>query len=311
MTSSLGAIYFGDFWNEGYGDYYFLLSNDKTGTNSSGNLVPMNDGGYILYVDIWSALSADHKNPVLPEGTYPFSTTRKNGIFTQEFSLLTINKGKEGTSYRIADREFNDGQIVVKHVAEGYDIRASVTTTVGETFNFHYTGPITFDDQTGIIDEPNNEFITTDVDIKPVLAQYMSYPKTSIDNYVLRLFDTTNISADGVHPNEPGTMLHLDIFTAKNAGFEGVYKAGTKIGQYTIKQEPGVYFPGSYTAGIPLGSHVERVNSDLSVSHSAIIDGAVTITKTDNGQYHIVANLTTDQGKAVTCDWTGALTPFQ
>lgn len=310
LTNSVGNIYFGDFWKEGYADYYFILTNDRVGKNANGDPVPMHNGGYILYVDIWSAVSADHKNAILPEGTYTFSPGRKNGCFTQEFSVLTVNKGKEGTGYRIVDHQLVGGEMVVKHVDQGYDFIATVQTKDGQTFKFHYNGEIAFDDQSGIEDKPDNKFITADVDIKPLSGQYLLYAKTNIDNYVIRLFDVDGISADGVHPMEPGMKLHLDLFAAKGAGFEGTYKAGTKTGQYTIRQEPGVFFPGTYTAGIPLGSHVERVNADYSVSHCGIVDGTVTITKVDDTNYHVVANLVSDQGKAVTCDWTGPIPAF-
>ncbi len=309
LDKSLGGIYFGDFWKEGYGDYYFLLTNDKLGQNSKGELVPMNSGGYLLYVDIWADLSADHNHPVLPEGKYVASTARKNGCFTTEFSLLTVNKGKTENGYQIVDHQIVNGEMVVKHVEDGYLFTATIETKDGQKFDFRYVGHIEFEDRSGIQDDEDNKFITTDVNIQPVLARYMLYPKSTTDNYVLRLFDVEEISADGVHPIVPGMKLNLDIFTAKGADIEGTYKVGTKVSSYSIKEEAGVFFPGTYYAGIPLGSFCERVNSDLSVSHCGITDGTLTIKKVSEDTYHVKAELISDKGKSVICDWTGVILP--
>ena len=48
------GIYFGNFWKEGYADYYFILSSGEIGQSSEVDLAPMNPGDYILYCDLWA-----------------------------------------------------------------------------------------------------------------------------------------------------------------------------------------------------------------------------------------------------------------
>lgn len=311
LHTSLQGIYFGDFWKEGYGDYYFALTNDRLGQIPQTNdVVPMDPGGYLLFVDIWAPLSDDSKNAILPEGKYKGRSGRANGCFTTEYSLAILNKEKTEQGNRFANILFTGGEMEVKHTDDGYDFTATVQTKEGKTLKFHYTGQIVFEDHSG--DKPNDDknVINTDVNLQPVLAQYMLYPRSTTDNYVLRLFDVSSITEDGVHPAVPGMKLNMDIYTAKGAGIEGTYRVGTKKGNYAIEEVPGVFFPGGKYGGITLGSFCERVNADMSVAYCSVVDGTLTIEKTEDGKYHVKADLISDKGKKVTCDWTGEIKPF-
>ncbi len=312
LSHNVAGIYFGDFWKEGYGDYYFILSNDSVGrAGADGDMVPRHEGGWLLYVDIWAALSKDHARPIVPEGKYTASPTRRNGAFTTEFSLAVQNRLHTDSGSLIRTVPFASGEMNVVHTGEGYDFTAHVTTTEGKTLDFHYAGPITMDDYSNDSTAVDSTVISGDVDIRPVLAQYMLYPGTKTDNYVLRLFDVSQVTDDGVHPAVPGMKLNMDLYTAKDSDLVGTYKVGTKKNNYSINEEPGVFFPGTKYATITLGSFCERVNKNLSVAYCSITGGTMTISKTDDGKYHVKADLLTDKGNKVTCDYTGDITAFQ
>ena len=311
LSSNVAGIYFGDFWKEGYGDYYFILSNDSVGrTGVNGDMVPRHEGGWLLYVDIWAALK-NHAQPIVPEGKYTASPTRRNGAFTTEFSLAVQNRLHTDSGSIIRTVPFSSGEMNVVHTGAGYDFTAHITTTEGKTLDFHYAGPITMEDHSDDTTTEDSTVISGDVNIRPVLAQYMLYPGTKTDNYVLRLFDVNQVTTDGVHPAVPGMKLNMDLYTAKDSDLVGTYKVGTKKNNYSINEEPGVFFPGTKYATITLGSFCERVNKNLSVAYCSITGGTMTISKTEDGKYHVKADLLTDKGDKVTCDYTGAITAFQ
>ena len=43
------GIYFGNFWKEGYADYYFILSSGEIGQSSEVDLAPMNPEGFRIH----------------------------------------------------------------------------------------------------------------------------------------------------------------------------------------------------------------------------------------------------------------------
>ena len=91
LNNSFGGIYFGDFWDEGIGDYYIMLTNDEVGLTGNGDAAPMNPGGWILFLDFWGELSADHTNPILPEGTYQLGSERGMNVLTSTYTLAVNN----------------------------------------------------------------------------------------------------------------------------------------------------------------------------------------------------------------------------
>ncbi|MCR5077532.1 MAG: hypothetical protein K6A82_05790 [Prevotella sp.] len=309
LDRNVGGMYFGDVWKEGYADYYFILANDEIGQTSGehSQLAPQNPGGYILYVDVWGAVSADHHTPIIPEGTYTLSDRRANGAATTEYTLATLHKVDNSGQHQLRDILFSNGQVTVKHITGGYDITASFTTKDGQKLNFHYTGAVTLQDQSGETDD-TGEFITKDVNILPAVANFMLYDQhQDYDNYVLRFFSTNELTADKLHNNRPGLLLTVDIYTAKGAGIGGTYQAGTMRSNYAIREQPGVYFPGIYLGSQPLGSFCEQVNNDLSVSTCLAKDGIITISPNADGTYTVNANLTSDKGKKITLSWTGSI----
>ena len=47
------GLYFGNFWDEGYANYYFVLVNCETGYDDDSYILPAEVGGYVLYIDLW------------------------------------------------------------------------------------------------------------------------------------------------------------------------------------------------------------------------------------------------------------------
>ena len=164
LTKSCDGIYFGDFWKEGYADYYLILASGEIGTTGNTNdILPKDPGNYVVLCDIWAAISADHANPILPEGVYTPNKGRANGTFNTELTFAIYNKEKVGEQYRIVNKLFKEGTITVKHVSGGYNIVVDVITQDDEKLKFTYTGAITFSDKSD--DEVNDGHIRKNLNI--------------------------------------------------------------------------------------------------------------------------------------------------
>lgn len=314
LNSMLCAYYLGDVWDTGVADYYVMLSNDTIGLGANGFEVPMHQGGWILYLDLWSEMSTDTANAVLPEGTYTFGGGRDMGCFYSEFSLATNNKEQvlvdEEWLYDIRDVFFKSGTVVVEHTENGYHITTDVVTTNNETLSFVYDGPITFEDQSD--DEEWRPVLDMDIEFeveKATMYKYGSYEEDNCDNYVIMLFNTTELSYDGAHPNIIGGMrLLLDIYPELGMGIEGSYTVGTLTDdKYLLEKEPWVYYPGCYWGSLALGTFVEYVDEDGTILYSVIKSGDITITANDDGTHTIVIDTTNEKGNSVTCNWTGVI----
>lgn len=308
LNSCGGGIYFGDFWDEGIGDYYFLLTNDpELGYNANYEEVPMHPGGWLLFIDVWAALSVDHTNPIVPEGTYTLGAGRGENVMTKEFTIATNNVEKveteDGPRYRIKNHFFQSGTLVVEHTEKGYKLTADYVTTEGISLSFVYEGPITMEDKSD--DEVYDPSIKEDISLKPVQARsylYKTYDKA--DNHVLMLFDVEELAEDNSNVAAPGQKLQLDLFNTIGAGLAGTYTVGTDPANY---KTPGVIYPGSYKANMAMGSFVARLNKDNSVSYAIVKGGTVTITENGDGTHTVVCDLTNEHGNKITCNWTGVI----
>ena len=314
LNSVVCAYYLGNVWDTGVADYYMILSNDTIGIGSNGFEVPMHQGGWLLYLDLWSSLSADTANAILPEGTYTYGSGRDMGCFYYEFSLATNNKEQFEVDgewlYDIDDIFFSSGTVVVEHTEAGYHITTEVTTLTGESLSFVYDGPITFEDQSD--DEEWKPVLDEDVEMLPAyvtMYKYGSYEADNCDNYVITLFNTTELTSDGVHPNIIGGMkLLLDLYPEYNMGVEGTYSVGTLTdNKYLLVKEPWVYYPGCYWGGMALGTFLEYVAEDGSVLYSVIKDGSISVSLNDNGTHTIIVDAINEKGNKVTCQWSGAI----
>lgn len=316
LNRQVSGYYFGKVWDfqgEEHADYYFTLANCEIGQSvQTGYEVPMEVGGWILFVDLWAEASEDTSKAVIPEGEYTFSNKRDMYIVYDQYTLATQNVEQVGNQYRIKDRRFVGGTVNVSYnKTGGYIIEASFTTIIDEEeveLNFKYEGPIVFEDKSD--DEPWEPGMNDDININPVKATVDAYPGVAegVDSYVLRLFDT-EASADGTHPAAPGHMVMLDLYTEAGADIAGDYRPGTMNGSTMVK-EPGVFYPGKFWGGIPLGSYVERVYPDMTIESDILVGGSVQIRGLGGNNYAVRLNMTTGNGHEVSCDWSGVVDAF-
>lgn len=300
------GIYFGDFWKEGYADYYFILSSGEIGTTGDTNdILPLNPGNYVVLCDIWSAISADHANPVLPEGVYTPHSGRANGTFNTELTFAIYNKEKVGDQYRFVNKLFKDGSITVKHTDSGYNIVVNIVTQDDEKLRFTYNGPMTFADKSD--DEVHDGHIRANLNLDTKRVTMQKFAETAdYDNYVLRLFDTDKLSSDGLYPGAAGHKIQLDLYTRKGADIVGEYTAGVRQ-QY----QPGTFYPGVWFGQQALGTFCMQTDASGDSKFSTVTDGKVTITKAQNGTYTIVCDFKDGDGYSVKTSWTGTIEDFE
>lgn len=314
LDRQVAAYYLGkvwDFQDEEHADYYMVLSNCEVGQSvQTGFEVPMEVGGWLLFLDLWAEASEDTANAVLPEGEYTFSNKRDMYVVYDQYTIATANVEKVGNQYRILDRQFKGGTVTVEHTAKGYAIEAVMTTEIdGEDveLTFKYEGAITFEDQSD--DEPWEPGMKEDITVNPIKATVDTRNNgDGTSSHVVRLFDTTP-SADGTHPANVGHMIYIDLYTEEGADFVGTFIPGTMQSNGVMVKEPGVFYPGKFWGGFALGSIVERVYPDMTTESDILTGGSVDVRKNGN-RYSFRLDMTTGNGYKLNCEWTGEVEQF-
>ncbi len=295
------GMYFGDFWKEGYANYYFELANGEIGMIDDGGAVtvPMNAGDYILSFDLWGAISEDHTEPILPEGVYTANNGRAEGAFDLTNTLAVYNKGQHGEQFQIVNIRFSDGTVEVSHIDGGYSIKAELTTAEGDKYKFTYTGSVSMDDWSND-NEPTWE-IGKDVTLAPVYVTKTLFEEDDCDNWLLRCFDTRNVTPDGLHVNEQGTKFQISLRIPKGGDFAGTYRPGKETGSFEPGERMGLFAAGTYC---------ERVNANMSIQYCVMNQGEIKISRNSDGTYTFNVNLTTVDGHSVKGNWTSAIEEF-
>lgn len=310
------GYYFGkvwDFQDEQHADYYLILAKGEVGQSvQTGLEVPMEVGGWVLFLDLWAEASEDTANAVIPEGEYTFSDQRDMFIVYDQYSIATANVEKVGNQYRILDRQFTGGTVNVEHTSKGYLIEACFTTIIDDEeveLNFKYEGAIKFDDKSD--DEPWDPGMNEDFNIFPISATVDTRDKAAdgVTTHIVRLFDT-KMSEDGTHPGATGHMISLTLYTELGADFVGSYVPGTMKDNGVMIKEAGVFYPGKFYGSVPLGSIIERVHADQTTESDILTGGTINVRKTASSEYAFDIDLTTGKGHKVTCDWVGKVDEF-
>lgn len=310
------AQYFGDSYEseKGLANYYFLLSNDDFASVGVTN-VPAHPGGYAVYFDLFGPLSDDHKNAIIPEGTYTASATKGQYVLNTGLAWACLNT--DGTAQGLKEIFFTEGSMEVKHVEGGYDIAGSLTTEDGETFSFHYAGNVHFIDCTGIEDGESGKYLHEDVVVEPVIVSDAIAASLSTDEYDehwIAFFSTTNLTEDRQHCNEPGVKLRIS-FLAPKGEIAGTYIIGKMDGWSLENPKPGVIYPGMYMGSVAANTFVEKVMDDYSVRTAIVSGGTLSIVDNGDDTYTIDADFTTStpdsaETYTVKCSWTGTLEPM-
>lgn len=301
------GLYFGDFWDEGYANYYFVLTNCETGYDDESYLLPATVGGYVLYCDLWGAISDDHASPIIPEGTYTATNGRANGTFDLEHTLVTCNKEQVGDQYLVVDILFSDGTIVVEHTDNGYLITATMTTTDGDTMKFSYEGAMTLQDKSGEGEDPEDNVLREDLslNLKRVTRQQYDEGNSDVDTYILRCFDVDRITDDGLSPYGAGTKLQIGLYTEPGAGLAGSYAIGSRQ-----DYKPGTFYAGSWFGLQAVGTFCMRTDEGNNSKFCLITDGSIDILDNGDGTHTLKCDLKDENGYSVKCEWTGTIEEY-
>lgn len=301
------GLYFGNFWDEGYANYYFVLTSCETGYSDGSYVLPAEVGGYIFYFDLWSAISEDHTSPVVPEGTYTAHTGRANGTFDLEHTLVTFNEEKVGDKFKIYDILFKDGTITVTHTDKGYLVKASMITTDDRKMDFTYEGEMTLQDKSND-EKPEDNVIRQDLtlDLKRVTQQQYDEGNSEVETYILRCFDVERITDNGLNPYGAGTKLQLGLYTANGKGLAGHYTVGERQ-----DYQPGTFYKGSWLGLQAAGSFCMQTDEKNNAKYCLISEGTVDITDNGDGTYSVRCTLKDENGYHVECDWTGEIEEYK
>lgn len=293
-------------WQQQHGNYYIELTTGEIGYDGF-QTYPMNEGDYILCLDLYAEADADHANPNLPSGMYT-PTTNPNSEHNLTFSLVNTmavyNAGKvESGQSKIRFIKFSAGTLDVHNNGDGtYTLKGQFTGEADDVnYEFTYTGEIEIADMSGLEDEDWWGF-SGNTKFSAQKANYIYYDDSAtkgVDNYILRLFETTNITPDYMHQNEAGNKVSLYLFTEHGEGLAGTYTVRDQ-------ESAGSCIPGERFGAQATGTFVERVRQDLSVRYALITGGTVTITE-NNGSYDVTVDCTTAEGATVKVTYKGAI----
>lgn len=289
-----------------YGNYAVQLRTGEVGM--SGFLYyPLNPGDYVLDLDMNAALDPNHKSPTLPEGVYhatndPAKEHDLTFSLAYTVAIYNVETTDDGQS-RMQHIYFSDGTVEVKHTAEGYVFDCNfIAKEDGAKWHFTYKGELEFNDRSGIDDEDwwGFEGATSFTAAKANSYYYDESATLGLDNYILRLFENENITADFVHPATVGNKVQLSIYTKHNNGLEGTYTVSDKIAANTC-------LPGERIATMAASSFVERVRDDFKVRYALISEGEITIAKQSDDTYKVTVDCKTSEGETVNVTYSGVI----
>lgn len=288
-----------------HGNYYIELATGPIGY--SGIMAyPLNEGDYILAMDLYSWADADHKNPTIPGGIYT-PTNNPNDEHDLTFSLtntmLIYNAGKNEDGLSIVRfTKFTDGFIELSTNSDGtYTLNATLTGEDNKEYELSFGGPIEVLDMSAIEDEDwwgfsgNTEFTAK----KSNYVYYDDSQTKGVDTYYLRLFESDKITGDYNHPNDQSNKINLCLYTQHDKGLAGTY---------TVRAEEtaGSCYPGQRFAATATDSYVERITADWTPRYALISEGNITITE-NNGTYSVTVDCKTPEGTTVKATYTGQI----
>lgn len=231
------AVYGGNADRTLVGEYYF-----STGTVPVDPTDPTTalGSGWLFHFDLWGALSEDDDRAVLPAGKYVSDEKHGSGTLDPSYTRLMYYY-MTGSTPTMSEFYYDQAEIDVEHVAEGYRITGRFTLEDGHLLTLTYEGAIDFENQAApMFGDVNATFATLSGEYRG--DEYNS----GADYYRLRFTVDENESlffcADlyATHTDDLANPVIAD----------GDYTPSTGIAPFTIKQGGTLmgYLNGTYIA---------------------------------------------------------------
>lgn len=290
--------------SDGSANYYFCLSDVPTSYDATGQLQPV-EPGMMMCFDLYGANSADEENAIIPEGTYPITSTLASGTTGVDYTFARVLNSAGEVEYKILQA----GNVEVKHIDAGYQIDCTFTTVEGETFEVHYTGEIVF---TNMSEDAEDTLMNQDVENTTFRECAITAHGGDADyhRFSLQLFDG-DVTEEGVITS--GVVLNIDLFATTPEGDEIVIPDGTYTASPDYQEiedfEPFTFMAGDcYTLmGYPLqvGTYVQDLRTSAEegfIRHGYANAGTIEF-KREGDKYSLKVDLTMRNGIRMTGEY--------
>lgn len=288
--------------NKDCGIYNVHFGTDEADENGD----PTNVGEFQIALTLASDISDNMYEAQLPEGFYRpgVGTTKFTFDVTKSAIYERLEEGDQGiVSYMISG-----GSVDVRKNGDAYIIRMELTTLYGQTFNFIYEAPISFEPGSSAFEKLDFDL---EMDIDKGQGRYYGnwyYPYA--DDITMHFYNG-NFNENGAQID--GLWLNLDMYMPKSdtpatnrAIADGIYTVDKRE-----QAQKGSYLPFTFRAGVVIDLWGTPVNSGTFVTLmepngrryiALITDGTMTVS--ENGTKYDF-DFKSAEGKSITGTWTG------
>ena len=267
------GTYYGELYGEGVGFYSITFSNNN---------------GDVLRVDCYGSVSTNARNARLTSGDYKPGDI--SSLTPRVFVTASSGSDERGTIYWHNNQAYpiDGGSMTVQASGSVYTIKFNFTSN-DEQINAYYNGEFTLVNQAAVAPRPK------DPNPRPVSEFYMSYEGRSIynpDNAYIGLIMYYKGSSDSNNNIEALQLTgYIPIQEDANNVYlaEGTYPITTDGNKADNTLEGGAVV----ASGVYGGSYEFTTTSSGNLAKAYLCtEGALTVTKNDNGQYTVTAKMT-------------------
>lgn len=298
------AFYKGDMYEEGTGNFWVnFVSDDMQYDEENETYI---GPGYILCVDLNSALAADADFPMPETGTYTFG----NGITHGSFSLNPDTDSVLSTydeQGKVITSEFKSGTMEVSMQEGYYIIECDFITTKNEPYTYFYRGKISFLNRTS---EGVMSNLTHDVTLEALT-------QGAIINYGAAFVDTADACVVILAGKEYDLQANYGASDAVNFFFNVALGAGAS------RKIPAGTYPAidvNKTESFPVGTLIAGF-FDLTYGgyygawyfstkeqiEASLLEGSVVVTENNDATQTFTINLKDGHGHSVKGSYTGKM----
>lgn len=264
--------------------YLIAVASDAVVFDEEQYLYHTGGDGYVLYLNLLAASSADPGHPALPDGTYTAGMDYRAGVWNLDGGLGILIRHTTAEGMQV--EAVAEGELRSKYNGTAYTMELNFKTDAGNAYRAKYNGTLEFQ---GIAPESDNK-LTDPVDTEFIGGQacYMGADPDFGDVGIVRLelYDAAPDPQLGtIYGNIVKAQLGIPL---PEGAFDclpaGTYEVGFGAGAFTAA--PG-YDDG---VNIPTGTYIAQTLSPDEPMKLAMIDGG-TITVTEEG--FVTINLST------------------
>lgn len=269
------AGYWGDYYETGTENFYFIFLSDEAMVGSTG----VEAAGTVYFLDI---VSATQTNLFPASGTYTFDANSSGTANT--FTAVSSSISVYDDDLNETEVLFTAGTVTISTSAAGYLIEATVTGDDGKEYKFRYDGPVAASDNTPYGSEPETVSTLNLTMTSFTGTNYEDYYSLGTDDIEIVLESATSGAAIECFGPLGSTTLPTGSYSFARTGAEYTILSSTGYNSqygymtpsYVVTDDGSYYFLQSGTmtvtaSGLTLNATSAK-GSTINISYSGAMD---------------------------------------